>query len=32
VLTSFYNLKREMIGEAYFQQVNSLEDKFSTLV
>lgn len=31
VLTSFSNLKREMVGEAYFQQVNSLEDKFSTL-
>jgi hypothetical protein len=32
VLTSFYNLKREMVGEAYFQQANSLEDKFSRLV
>jgi hypothetical protein len=32
VLTNFYNLKRDMVGEAYFQQVNSLEDKFSRLV
>jgi hypothetical protein len=31
-LTDFYNLKREMVGEAYFQQVNSLENKFSTLI
>jgi hypothetical protein len=31
VLTSFYNLKREMVGEAYFQQAESLEDKFSSL-
>jgi hypothetical protein len=32
VLTSFYNLKREIVGEAYFQQAASLEHKFSSLV
>ena len=32
VLASFYNLKREMVGEAYFQQVNRLEDTFRRLV
>jgi hypothetical protein len=31
VLTSFYNLKRELVGEAYFQQANSMEDKFNSL-
>jgi hypothetical protein len=28
-LTDFYNLKREMVDEAYFQQAQSLEDKYS---
>ena len=28
-LTDFYNLKREMVGEAYFQQAQSLEDKYN---
>jgi putative zinc finger/helix-turn-helix YgiT family protein len=32
VLTSFYNLKRDIVGEAYFQQAKSLEDKFSSLI
>jgi len=32
VLTSFYNLKQDIVGEAYFQQVKSLEDEFSRLV
>jgi hypothetical protein len=32
VLTSCYDLKREIVGEAYFQQVNRLEDKFGRLV
>ena len=31
VLTSFYNLKREMVGEAYFHQVQSLEEQYNTL-
>jgi hypothetical protein len=31
VLTDFYNLKREMVGEAYFQQAQSLEDKYSNI-
>lgn len=31
VLTSFYNYKREMVGEAYFQQVQSLEDTYKRL-
>jgi hypothetical protein len=29
VLTSFYNLKREMVGEIYFQQVQSLEEQYN---
>jgi hypothetical protein len=32
VLTSFYNLKREMVGEAYFQQVQSLEEQYNSIV
>lgn len=29
VLTSLYNLKREMVGEIYFQQVQSLEEQYN---
>jgi hypothetical protein len=32
VLTDFYNLKREIVGEAYFQQVSNLEEQFRSLV
>jgi hypothetical protein len=32
VLTSFYHLKRELVGETYFQQVRALEDKFNSLL
>lgn len=31
VLTSFYSLKPETVGEVYFQQVRSLEEKFTRL-
>ena len=28
VLTNFYRYKQEMVGEAYFQQVQSLEEQY----